>query len=481
VPRRPGWPTPTRSTDRAGVQPASGDPRGDPRLGAVILTYNRVDKFSRTVERTLSLPERPRIVVDNGSSDGTPVILGQGFPAVRCLTLSGNPGVARRDAGVAAVDRPYVALCNDDTWWEPGSLGRAADLLDQHPRLAAIGGRVLVRPETRFDPACGVIARSPITADVALPWATRCGSCHGRWHADGSCRRTSRDGSASSTAPDARPRRAREPPARPAARPRPPGRPGVRSWNGPRTLDAEGGSVYHAAQATLVLSRGSRLCRRCRRDGRQPERQRDRRAPACQNLRDRPRRARRPRLARTSAHTGRRVRHERIGDRGDRSRERRGERRLPARAARREGHGPGRRRAGGRHVRGELRLDERVHQGAAGLSRAEHRRHARASGDRRRAGRRRPAQAARRRPLARDAGSAVAAARPCRALAELGLSGRADHAARSARARAGPGDTGRGRRGLLHAERRVRRGSAVHRGAARRRVATAPPSWPTSA
>ena len=140
------------------------------RVGVSILTYNRVDEVSRTVERMLSLPEQPQIVVvDNGSTDGTPATLGQRFPSVRCLTLSGNPGASGRNAGVAALDTPYVALCDDDTWWEPGSLRRAANLLDSHPKLAAVAGRVLVGPDNRLDPVCREMAASPIRVDTPLP------------------------------------------------------------------------------------------------------------------------------------------------------------------------------------------------------------------------------------------------------------------------------------------------------------------------
>src|SRR3954462_79222 len=117
------------------VQP----PSADARIGVSILTYNRVDEVSRTVERMLSLPERPQIVVvDNGSTDGTPEILSWRFPDIRCLGLSGNPGAAGRNTGVAALNTPYVALCDDDTWWEPGSLSRAADLMDAFPYLAVL-------------------------------------------------------------------------------------------------------------------------------------------------------------------------------------------------------------------------------------------------------------------------------------------------------------------------------------------------------
>jgi len=142
----------------------------DARVGVSILTYNRLDEVSRTVERMLSLPERPPVVVvDNGSTDGTPATLARRFPTVRCITLSGNPGAAGRNAGVAALDTPYVALCDDDTWWEPGSLHRAANLLDSHPRLAVVAGRILVGPENRVDPICQEMAASPIRVERPLP------------------------------------------------------------------------------------------------------------------------------------------------------------------------------------------------------------------------------------------------------------------------------------------------------------------------
>lgn len=142
----------------------------DARVGCSILTYNRVDEVSRTVERMLSLPEQPRIVVvDNGSTDGTPATLTRRFPMIRCITLSENLGAAGRNAGVAALDTPYVALCDDDTWWEPGALGLAATLLDAYPRLALVTGRVLVGPENRLDLTCREMAESPILVDGPLP------------------------------------------------------------------------------------------------------------------------------------------------------------------------------------------------------------------------------------------------------------------------------------------------------------------------
>jgi GT2 family glycosyltransferase len=144
-------------------------PGPDPRVGIVVLTHNRAAEVIRTLERLVALPERPAIVVvDNGSTDGTHDAVRRRFPAVTCIHLPTNLGAAGRNIGVEACDRPYVALCDDDTWWEPGSLARGADLLDAHRELAVITGKVIVRGE-RIDPTCLLMARSPLPSPPGLP------------------------------------------------------------------------------------------------------------------------------------------------------------------------------------------------------------------------------------------------------------------------------------------------------------------------
>jgi len=146
-----------------------GAPSPDPRVGIVVLTHNRVAEVIRTLERLVALPERPAIVVvDNNSTDGTRDAVRRRFPAIRCIHLATNLGAAGRNIGVEACDRPYVALCDDDTWWEPGSLSRAAYFLDAHPALAVITGKVIVRGE-RIDPTCLLLARSPLPSPPGLP------------------------------------------------------------------------------------------------------------------------------------------------------------------------------------------------------------------------------------------------------------------------------------------------------------------------
>jgi GT2 family glycosyltransferase len=71
--------------------------------------------------------------------------------------------------GVALLDTPYVAFCDDDTWWDPGSLRTAADVLDRHPRLAVVTARILVEPGGAEDPIVAELRDSPVQGADWLP------------------------------------------------------------------------------------------------------------------------------------------------------------------------------------------------------------------------------------------------------------------------------------------------------------------------
>jgi len=140
------------------------------QVAVVMITFNRRPEVLRSLGHLTALPERPPIVViDNGSTDGTAEAIARRFPQVEVVPVGRNLGAAGRTLGVRRVETPYVAFADDDTWWEPGGLRRAAELFDAHPRLATITGRVLIGPEERLDPACTELARSPIPQQPGMP------------------------------------------------------------------------------------------------------------------------------------------------------------------------------------------------------------------------------------------------------------------------------------------------------------------------
>ncbi|GAA2355119.1 glycosyltransferase [Nonomuraea africana] len=145
-------------------------PMGDPRVGAVVITWNRKREALASVSRLLALPERPRVVlVDNGSSDGTAEAVRNVHPDAEVIALRENLGAVGRNIGVKHLDTPYVAFCDDDTWWAPGSLTRAADVLDACPGLAAVTARILVVPGGHEDPIVAELRDSPVPGPDWLP------------------------------------------------------------------------------------------------------------------------------------------------------------------------------------------------------------------------------------------------------------------------------------------------------------------------
>jgi GT2 family glycosyltransferase len=153
---------PAASTDRAAGP--------DGRVAVVVISHQRRAELLDALGRLRALPERPRVVVvDNGSTDGTTDAVRGAFPEVDLVASPVNLGAVGRNVGVARLDTPYVAFCDDDTWWEPGSLTRAADVLDAHPRLAVVTARILVEPAGTEDPIVPELRDSPVPGPDWLP------------------------------------------------------------------------------------------------------------------------------------------------------------------------------------------------------------------------------------------------------------------------------------------------------------------------
>lgn len=142
----------------------------DERVSIVMITRDRCGEADRTLRKLSRLPEQPQlIVVDNGSSDGTAAAVRERHPAAAVIEVGANLASAGRTLGVRAAATPYVAFSDDDSWWEPGALRLAADLLDAHPSLAVIAAHIRVGDDARDDPVCVEMARSPLPRSTGLP------------------------------------------------------------------------------------------------------------------------------------------------------------------------------------------------------------------------------------------------------------------------------------------------------------------------
>ncbi|MQA31958.1 glycosyltransferase family 2 protein [Modestobacter roseus] len=152
------------------VEPDTTGAGADPRVAVVVITHNRRDELLLALTRLRGLPEQPHVVVvDNGSSDGTADAVRGEHTWVELIASPENLGAVGRNLGVARLDTPYVAFCDDDTWWDPGSLRAAADAFDAHPRLAVVTARILVEPGGTEDPIVAELRDSPVVGADWLP------------------------------------------------------------------------------------------------------------------------------------------------------------------------------------------------------------------------------------------------------------------------------------------------------------------------
>ena len=135
------------------------------QVTVVVASRDRRDDLARSLPRH----EAPVVLVDNASSDGSGPWVRQHLPHVRVLSLPVNRGAVARSIGVARATTPYVAFADDDSWWAPGALARAVEVMDAHPRLAVLAARVLVGPQERLDGVCLQMRDSPLGTASDLP------------------------------------------------------------------------------------------------------------------------------------------------------------------------------------------------------------------------------------------------------------------------------------------------------------------------
>jgi GT2 family glycosyltransferase len=115
-----------------------------PEASIVVVTRNNLPFLRLCAESVLASIQRPceLIVVDNGSSDGTPAYLArlaERNRSVRHIANDSNRGFAAAgNQGVAVASGGMLVLLNDDTAVPPGWLGRLAAHLDD-PQIGMVG------------------------------------------------------------------------------------------------------------------------------------------------------------------------------------------------------------------------------------------------------------------------------------------------------------------------------------------------------
>ena len=109
-----------------------------PRVSVIIPTYNRAAAVKEAVASVLAQTCRDfeLLVVDDGSTDGTPAALARFGEEIRVLRSHRRRGVsAARNAGIAAAQGEWLAFLDSDDLWLPEKLERQMAFTEAHPQL----------------------------------------------------------------------------------------------------------------------------------------------------------------------------------------------------------------------------------------------------------------------------------------------------------------------------------------------------------
>lgn len=117
-------------------------PEPNSLVSVIIATYNRREKVIRAINSVLgqTYPSIEVIVVDDGSTDGTPEALERRFGNRIRLVKSrhcGNPNAVRQQ-GLDRAKGQWISFLDSDDWLCSDKVSRQVDYLQQHPEWGAV-------------------------------------------------------------------------------------------------------------------------------------------------------------------------------------------------------------------------------------------------------------------------------------------------------------------------------------------------------
>ena len=113
-----------------------------PLVTALIDTYNHEKYIEQAlvsvVGQGLSPSELEIVVVDDGSTDGTPSIIEKFAPRVRHLRKKNGGQASAFNAAFPEVNGQIVATLDGDDWWAEGKLAPVLDAFERNPEVSAV-------------------------------------------------------------------------------------------------------------------------------------------------------------------------------------------------------------------------------------------------------------------------------------------------------------------------------------------------------
>jgi GT2 family glycosyltransferase len=126
-------------------------------LSIVLLNYKSKGLLRQCINGLLAAPHGKSyeiIVVDNDSEDGTPEMITQEFPEVRCIVSPTNCGFGPgNNIGIREAKGRYVVIMNPDIVVLDGALDCLVDYMDEHSDVGMVGPQ-LMNPDRSIQYSC---------------------------------------------------------------------------------------------------------------------------------------------------------------------------------------------------------------------------------------------------------------------------------------------------------------------------------------
>ena len=108
-----------------------------PKVSVIIPVYNAESFIGRAIDSVLgqSWTDLELLIVDDGSTDGTPGRLGAYGEQLQVFRQPNAGPAAARNLGLEAARGEYVAFLDADDWWEPRKLAAQVALLEKRPEI----------------------------------------------------------------------------------------------------------------------------------------------------------------------------------------------------------------------------------------------------------------------------------------------------------------------------------------------------------
>src|SRR6202162_5556259 len=117
-----------------------------PLVSVLIDTYNH-ERFiehaiTSVLEQDMPMADVEIVVVDDGSTDGTPDVVRRFEPRVRLIRKPNGGQASAFNAGIPECHGEIVAFLDGDDWWAPQKLRRVVEAMEQDPEVGIIGNGI---------------------------------------------------------------------------------------------------------------------------------------------------------------------------------------------------------------------------------------------------------------------------------------------------------------------------------------------------